>query len=146
MSRTRRLSAWIATGSTAALLCGAAIGEAAARSGSYSGTTSEHVQVTLKVSGHSLRAFKTVIGYNGKCGQGGGPGYTIDVARVALKSNGSFSARIVLHSPNLKLTKNRRADLTGKASESTVRGKIVGVKFTFSGCNGYTETFTAKRG
>lgn len=144
MGRERRLPGLIVTGLTA-LLAGAAIAEAAAKAGSYAGTTSEHQAVTLKISGHALKALKTDIGYNGKCGQGGGPGYSIDVARVELGSKGSFSATIVLHSPNLKAAANRRATLTGKASGSTVRGKIVGVKFTFNGCNGYTETFTAKR-
>ncbi|MGH2886353.1 MAG: hypothetical protein ACRDPA_27260, partial [Solirubrobacteraceae bacterium] len=47
--------------------------------GTYSGTTSEHQPVTLKVvsNGDAITNFNTLLGYNGKCGQGGGPGYHV---------------------------------------------------------------------
>jgi hypothetical protein len=143
---TYRTKALAGLTAATALLAGAAVADAAVTSGSYSGTTSERIPVTLTVSAHALKNLKTQIGYNGKCGQGGGPGYTIDASKVTLKSNGSFSATIVLHSFNLKATKNRTAKLTGKASGSSVHGTIAGQGFTFSGCNGYTETFTATKG
>jgi hypothetical protein len=142
---TYRMKALTGLAAATALLAGAAIADAAVTSGSYSGTTSERIPVTLTVSAHALKNLKTQIGYNGKCGQGGGPPYTIDVGTVALKSNGSFSETIVLHSFNLKAVKNRKAKLTGKASGSTVHGTIAGQGFTFNGCNGYTETFTASK-
>jgi hypothetical protein len=114
------------------------------KSGAYSGTTSEKQAVTFTISGHTLSNFKTEIGYNGHCGQGGGPGYTITVKRVRIHANGAFLAKITLVGP-VAAVKSAPGTLQGKASGGKVTGKIVDTSsyFTPGTCNGYTETFTA---
>ena len=127
-------------------LVAGAVAEAAVKSGSYAGTNSEGGSATLKISGHKLEQLKTQIGYNGKCGQGGGPGYGINVKRVTIKPSGTFSARITLISM-FKGVASEPASLKGKASGNTVTGKIVDMSPVLlnAKCNGYTETFTTKR-
>lgn len=142
--RTHRRLAAVAGAGT--LLLGGAIAQAAVRSGSYSGLTSEKIPITVTISGHKLKNLKTEIGYNGRCGQGGGPGYNINAKQVTIKSNGTFSARITLVGP-VKSVPNEPATLKGKASGNTVTGKIVDQSpfLKTAKCNGYTETFTVKR-
>jgi hypothetical protein len=141
---TQRTKALAGLAAATAALAGAAVADAAVTPGNYSGVTSERIPVTFTVVGHTLRNFKTQIGYNGKCGQGGGPGYTIDVAKVTGKGHGKFSATITLKGP-VAAVPNRKAKLTGTASGSKVTGTITGQGFTFNGCNGYTETFAATK-
>ena len=89
------------TAVVAAFLTTAAVAFAAIGTGSYSGQTSEHVAVTFKVvkKGHPARlkvkSFSTEVGYDGKCGQGGGPAYIVKANSIAVNSSGNFS-KIVL--------------------------------------------------
>jgi hypothetical protein len=73
-------------------LAGAAVG-GTVKKGNYRGTTSERGAVSFKVSSNGKRvlAFTTAIGYNGKCGQGGGPAFTVTVPSMKLRSDGRFS-------------------------------------------------------
>ena len=111
--------------------------------GSYTGTTSEHIPVTLKVvdGGHAITQFKTQLGYNGKCGQGGGPGYHVVISRIAVPASGKFSKKTTLkllqfHAPG---------EVSGKAAGSRVTGTVV--QFLHGKPNKcYTETFTASLG
>ena len=112
------------------------------KAGPYAGMTSEKIPVTFTVSGRSIKTFRTQIGYNGRCGQGGGPGYAISVASIALKRDGSFSAKVTLVGP-VAIVKSVRGTLTGKASGSSVHGTIVDLATAKQKCNGYTATFTA---
>ena len=108
--------------------------------GGYSGTTSEHGPVTFNVSsgGHAITNFKTQLGYNGKCGQGGGPGYNVVISRMTIPANGKFSKKTTLkllqfHAPG---------EVTGLASGGKVTGKVV--QFLHGKVNKcYVETFTA---
>jgi hypothetical protein len=109
--------------------------------GSYSGTTSEHGPVTLKVAsgGHAITNFKTQLGYNGKCGQGGGPGYNAVISRIKIAANGKFSKRTTLK----LLTFHAPGEVTGKASGDKVTGKVL--EFAQGKPNKcYVETFTAR--
>ena len=72
------------------LVGSSAAGAAAART--FSGTTSERVAVSFEVAGKHVVAFSTSLGYDGKCGQGGGPGYTVKVASIKIGTGGRFSA------------------------------------------------------
>jgi hypothetical protein len=131
----------------ATLLVGAGLAEAGVvkvNAGSYSGQTSEKIAISFKITGRSIENLQTSIGYNGKCGQGGGPGYTISVSKMKIQSNGSYSAKITLKGP-VAAVKSSPGTLKGKASGSTVTGKIVDSSTAKFSCNGYTETFTAKR-
>lgn len=141
----RKIRLATATG-IATLLLGAAFAQAGVvkvKAGSYSGQTSEKVAITFKIAGRWIESLKTAIGYNGKCGQGGGPGYTISVNKIKIKDNGSYFANITLKGP-VAAVKNSPGTLKGKASGSTVTGKIVDSSTAKFSCNGYTETFTAK--
>lgn len=122
-------------------MAGAALAANEVTTGSYSGTTSEHEPVTLKVvsNGHAITNFKTTLGYNGKCGQGGGPGYNVVISRIEIPASGKFSKRTTLkllqfHAPG---------EVTGKASGTKVTGKVV--QFLHGKVNKcYVETFTAR--
>lgn len=109
--------------------------------GTYSGTTSEHQPVTLKVvsNGDAITNFNTLLGYNGKCGQGGGPGYHVVISRIAIPASGEFSKKTTL-----KLLQFRApGEVTGKASGSKVTGKVE--QFLHGKVNKcYVETFTAR--
>jgi hypothetical protein len=138
--RRRRLVAALGAGVVFAT-AGAAFAAGHLTPGTYSGTTSEHQSVTFKVvsTGPAITNFKTTLGYNGKCGQGGGPGYNVVISRIAIPGNGEFSKRttlklLQLHAPG---------EVTGKASGSKVTGKVE--QFLHGKVNKcYVETFTAR--
>lgn len=125
-------------------LATAAVALASVSTGSYSGTTSEGTAVTLKVVSHgaAITSFKTSIGYNGKCGQGGGPGLTASIARISVGHDGKFSQKTTL---TLKSAHIRDPGVvSGKALGRTVTGKVVQlIKGKPNKC--YTETFTARK-
>jgi hypothetical protein len=110
--------------------------------GSYRGPTSESQPIGFAISGRKIQQLHTTIGYNGKCGQGGGPGYSISAGGVKINAKGKFSATVTLLPP-VKSIPNAKGSLTGTASGSTVHGKIVDLKTAHFKCNGYTETFAA---
>jgi hypothetical protein len=112
--------------------------------GSYTGQSSEHQTVTLTVVGRTIKNLKTTIGYNGKCGQGGGPGYNIN-AKANIKNNGTFSANITL-TGEVSAIKSVQGKLTGKASGSKITGTIDDLSTAKFKCNGYIETFSVTHG
>lgn len=136
----RRLVAALGAGVVFAT-AGAAFAANHVTAGSYSGTTSEHQPVTFKVvsNGHAITNFKSTLGYNGKCGQGGGPGYNVVISRIAIPASGEFSKRTTLkllqfHAPG---------EVTGKASGTKVTGKVE--QFLHGKVNKcYVEMFTAR--
>jgi hypothetical protein len=147
MGSKRTVRRWrlaVSLGAAMALVCaGAAFAANHVTTGSYTGTTSEHIAVTFKVvsGGHAITNFKTEIGYNGKCGQGGGPGYNVVISRIAIAANGKFSKKTTLkllqfHAPG---------EVSGTASGSKVTGKVE--QFLHGKVNKcYVETFTARDG
>jgi hypothetical protein len=117
------------------------------KAGNYKGTTSEHSRVTFKIVSRSIRNFSTTVYYNGSCGQGGGPGFTI-AAKGPMKVDkaGKFSANLTLVGP-VKAVKNQKGKLTGKVSGATVTGTIVDTTQEHASfCqHGYNERFTAHK-
>jgi hypothetical protein len=116
----------------------------APKPGTYAGTSSEKSPVTFKVSkgGASIQGFKTTIGYDGKCGQGGGPGYTVAVGRIAIK-NGSFSIATSFKGPVASVP-SKQGKVTGKFSGNTVTGTVGIPSLTVKKiCPAYTETYSA---
>ena len=111
--------------------------------GNYVGTSSEGSPVTFKVSkgGTSIQSFKTAIGYNGKCGQGGGAPYEIVVGRIPIK-RGRFSIAKTFKGPVASIP-SKKGKVTGTFSGSTVAGTVVVNVSTFHGCSAYSETYTA---
>ena len=129
----------------ALLLCGAVLAAAAVKAGKYAGTTSEGGPVTLTIasSKKTITHFNAVLGYNGKCGQGGGPGLTAAPAAIAIGQGGRFSkeVRLTLHAA---ASLNEPGRVFGKVSGSKVTGTIE--QFLHGAVNKcYVETFTAKR-
>jgi len=122
--------------------------KALVKSAAYKGTNSERGPVTFEVSknGRRIQAFTTELGYNGKCGQGGGPGYEIKVASIAIGDGGKFAAS----------TKGRFPGAGVKPVTVKIKGRIVGARASGSvrepgntcatphkGTLPYSETFTA---
>jgi hypothetical protein len=119
---------------------GVALAATAPATGKYFGTNSEHDSVTFKVVQHgtAITGFKTTLGYNGKCGQGGGPGYNVSIARIAIPASGKFSKKTTLRVAGVSAP----GEVTGKASAFEVTGKVV--QFLHGKTNKcYTETFSA---
>jgi hypothetical protein len=143
---TRRIAGRlsVALGASAAFAsAGAAVAANHVSAGSYFGTTSERGTVTFKVAGNgaAITNFRTQIGYNGKCGQGGGPGYNVVISRIAIPASGKFSKKTTLKI----LTFHAPGEVSGKASGSKVTGKVV--QFLHGKPNRcYVETFTARPG
>jgi hypothetical protein len=141
----RRARAVLATMlSLSLVLAAVALAAKAPKSGTYEGTSSEKSPVTFKVSsgGTAIQSFKTVIGYDGKCGQGGGPGYTAAASRIAIR-NGSFSITASFKGPVASVP-SKQGKITGKLSGSTVTG-TVGIPSLKSKaiCPAYVETYRA---
>jgi hypothetical protein len=125
------------------ITAGTAVAAEAVITGTYFGTNSEHGTVTFKVvaGGTAITGFKTDLGYNGKCGQGGGPGYNVSVSRIAIPASGKFAKKTTLK----VLTFHAPGEVSGKASGDRVTGKVV--QFLHGKPNKcYTETFTATAG
>jgi hypothetical protein len=82
----------------ALLVCGAVLAMASAKAGKYVGLTSEGGPVTLTVAagGKTITHFHAVLGYNGKCGQGGGPGLTAAPVSMTIGAGGGFSKNVTL--------------------------------------------------
>ena len=122
----------------------AALALAGARTGTYSGTTSENQAVTFKITSHGkvISNFSTVIGYDGKCGQGGGAPYNVKARRIAIGAGGKFSKQVTFRFAPAHISSPGR--ISGTAKGSSVHGKVVQyLKGKPNRC--YTETFTATR-
>ncbi|HXN37504.1 MAG TPA: hypothetical protein VN892_05675 [Solirubrobacteraceae bacterium] len=131
---------------TAMLVFGATLAFAAARAGNYVGTTSEGGPVTLTIAANkkTITHLDAILAYNGKCGQGGGPGLTAAPATISIGQGGSFSkdVRLTLHAG---VSINDPGLVFGRASGSKVTGTIEQfLKGKVNKC--YVETFTAHRG
>jgi hypothetical protein len=133
----------------AALVTAAVAVAAPVRNGTYRGLTARGANVTFKVSanGKKVLGFTTILGYDGKCGQGGGPAWTVKVSSMALKSNGGFSGTgsgtlSVLKPVTIKVAgriKGRNA--SGTVEEPAAFHCQTGPN---KGANAYATTFTAK--
>jgi hypothetical protein len=146
-SRYLRLRGALAAGLLLSLILAAvalAAKQPSPKPGSYAGTSSEKSPVTFKVSksGTSIESFKTALGYNGKCGQGGGPPYEIAASTIAIK-HGRFSIAKTFKGPVASIPP-KKGKITGRFSGNTVSGTAsVNLNSEFHGCSAYSETFTA---
>jgi hypothetical protein len=116
----------------------------APKAGTYEGTSSETGPVTLKVSkgGGAVVGFKTAIGYDGKCGQGGGPGFEPQIARAPIK-NGRFAVTVTFKG-EVPSIPSKKGKVTGRFSGGTVTGTVAIPSLkSKSGCLPYTETYSA---
>jgi hypothetical protein len=143
----------------AALALGAAAAQAAivatgtigaVKAGAYAGTTSESNPVSFTVAANhaSVTSFKASLAYNGKCGQGGGPGFEVDVAKTAISKHGTFSATVTATAGSAKGAISISGALSGSSAHGTISEHT-----PFFVChapnqkvNPYFETFTAKTG
>lgn len=116
----------------------------APKAGTYEGTSSEKGPVTLKVSkgGAAVVSFTTAIGYDGKCGQGGGPGFEPKVTNAPIKK-GRFSATVTFKG-EVSSVGSKTGKVTGKFSGGKVTGTVVIPSLKNStGCLAYSETYSA---
>ena len=114
--------------------------------GSYAGTSSENSPVTFKVSpnGKTVLAFTTAIGYDGKCGQGGGPGFYPAIARIPIHKHGRFSTTTLFKGPT-PAVKPTSGTVTGHFVGGAVTGTVVVHVPKIKGCAPYAETYSATR-
>jgi hypothetical protein len=118
------------------------------QSGSYEGTTGKtggaSVTFTVAANGKRILGFSTSLGYNGKCGQGGGPGFEIKVASMAISKKGAFSAKTTGTFPAAGV-KSIKVSVSGHISGSKASGTVLepGDRCSSSSANPYSETFTA---
>lgn len=146
--RSGRLSLAVlaSTGAAACSLALGAVALAAAKPphkpGHYGGSSSERQSVTFQVSksGTAVLSFKTSIGYNGKCGPGGGPGFLPEASRISIK-HGRFSIAVKFKGVTASIPP-MNGKITGKFSGKTVTGTVA--RTGGSGCNGYSMTYRAK--
>jgi hypothetical protein len=116
----------------------------APKAGTYEGASSEKGLVTLKVAkgGIAVVSFKTAIGYDGKCGQGGGPGFEPTITNAPIKK-GRFSVTVTFKG-EVPSIPSKKGKVTGKFSGSTVTGTVVIPSLkTATGCLSYNETYSA---
>jgi hypothetical protein len=116
----------------------------APKAGTYEGTNSEKGTVVLKVAkgGTGVLGLKTDIGYDGKCGQGGGPGFEPRLTAAPIK-NGRFSVTVTFKGEVSSIS-SKKGKVTGRFSGNTVTGTVVIPSLkTKSGCLSYSETYSA---
>ena len=136
-----RFAAVLAATLAALLLLGGALALGALRAGSYLGTTSEQRPVSFTVAHGRITHFKAELGYNGQCGQGGGPELTAAPASIAIGDHGHFAVSVRL---KLGTLVNEPGRIEGRASRSSVSGKVLQILHGKPNrC--YIETFTARR-
>ncbi len=118
----------------------------------YSGTTSEQIPVTFKISksGHQIKAFATRLGYNGHCGQGGGPSYEVAVRTMGIGAGGKFSATTKAALKGVSAVKPVNVKVSGRISGRVASGSVVEpgnrCSAPHAGVLPYSETFTAQAG
>ncbi|MFN8176220.1 MAG: hypothetical protein U0T02_14245 [Solirubrobacteraceae bacterium] len=147
MARTRRQL--VAAIAVAGLVAGAAAvasgATAAPRAGSYAGTTSERSLVTFRIAPghHSITGFHAFLGYNGRCGPGGGPGLTAAARPIAIGRYGRVRATVRLTFPQnpRAVPHPGRATISGHVTGGAARGSVVKV----SNRKCYSESFRAAR-
>jgi hypothetical protein len=125
----------------AMLILGGALALGALRAGGYVGRTSEQRPVTFTVTHGRIAHFKAELGYNGQCGQGGGPDLTAAPPAIAVGRGGRFAVSVRL---KLGTLVNDPGRIEGRASHSTVTGKVIQL-LDGKPNRCYTETFTARR-
>jgi hypothetical protein len=115
----------------------------APNAGTYEGTSSEKGPVTLEVAkgGAAVVGFKTVIGYDGKCGQGGGPGFEPQVAKAPIKK-GRFSVTVMFKG-EVPSIPSKKGKVTGRFAGGTVTGTVVIPSLKIKTCLPYRETYSA---
>jgi hypothetical protein len=114
----------------------------APKAGTYEGTSSEKGPVMLTVAKGGVVGFKTAIGYDGKCGQGGGPGFEPRIAHAAIK-NGRFSVTVTFKG-EVPSIPSKKGKVTGRFSGGKVTGTVVIPSLkTKTGCLSYSETYSA---
>jgi hypothetical protein len=99
------------------------------------------VTLTIAANRKTITHFHAVLGYNGKCGPGGGPGLTAAPANISIRAGGSFSKNVTLSFGNIVHDPGR---VFGKVSGSKVTGTVEQfLKGNVNRC--YVETFAAHR-
>ncbi len=118
---------------------------AAPKQGSYSGTTSEKAPITFKVAGKTVKAITSSLGYNGKCGSGGGPGFSFVVPSAAIGAGGRFTVTVTAHAGSAKGVIKISGVISGSSAHGTISEPT-----PFFTCqapnqkvNPYSETFSA---
>ena len=113
--------------------------------GKSSGAAAGPVSFTVSAGGKKITSFTGTLGYNGKCGQGGGPNFTFKVPAMTIATNGSFSGATQGKDNAAKGT----IQIRGIISKQSAHGTILEPK-PFFAChapdrkvNPYSETFTA---
>jgi hypothetical protein len=131
----------------ALLLCGVGVAVAAVKAGTYTGITSEKEKISFKVSSdrRHILGFTVYLGYNGKCGQGGGPSFKVKTGSIALTSHGSFTLKTKAAGP-VASVKPVPVRISGRISGRRASGNVVDLSaFKCSnGANPYAESFTAQ--
>lgn len=145
-ARARRLAACVPG---ALLVWGASIAVAAVVPGTYRGLTSERIEVKFKVSSdrHHILGFSSYVGYNGKCGSGGGPSFLIKVKSIPLSRAGNFVATTRATGP-VASVQPTTVKVSGHVSGRKASGKILDLTISkcvsvHPGAPSYSATFTA---
>ena len=125
---------------------------APAKNKTYSGISSERSPISFKVAsnGKHVTKFTTTIGYNGKCGAGGGAPFVVKAASISI-TNGSFHKRVTAHGPPGSTgIPARKFDVSGKFSGrggKTAKGSVAAVNLHClppnARKNPYSETYKA---
>jgi hypothetical protein len=118
------------------------------KSGKYVGKSSEGsapVSFTVSANGKKITSFTAALGYNGHCGQGGGPNFTFKVPAMTITAGGQFSTTTV----GKDNAAHGTIQITGSIAKQSAHGTIAEPK-PFFAChapnqkvNPYSETFTA---
>jgi hypothetical protein len=124
--------------------------KAPVKGATYTGSTSERVPVTFKVAknGKRIQGFTTRLGYNGQCGQGGGPSFEIKIASIAIRAGGKFAASTkgtfsgaTVHVPPIAVKVSGR--IAGRSAGGAVFEPGKPCTTLHKGKLPYSETFTA---
>jgi hypothetical protein len=147
MSKSRRHRV-IAAMSAAAIVGTTVLAVAATtpKSGKWKGTTSEQIKVTFSVSSNHKQVtnFVTQLGYNGTCGQGGGPGFGVHVAKMTITKTHTYAATTTSKAFGRTITVKVTGSISGSKASGKVSNPASGCAAPYAGHLAYSETFTAK--
>jgi hypothetical protein len=151
MSRPHRFTvgAVCAVIATVALFGAGAQAAGPAKGATYRGATGKpgNNPISFKVArdGRHVTGLSTHLGYDGKCGQGGGPNFEVRASSITLKGNGRFSRVVTATLGPFKV----KIQIAGRIKGRKATGTIEEVPANTckgppnDGANAYFETFSA---
>jgi hypothetical protein len=105
---------------------------------------SEPVSFKVARDGKHVLQFTTRLGYNGNCGQGGGPSYEVHVPSIGLSHSGAFKTTTLVKLGGFHATLLISARINGRTASGVVEEPKVHCLPPHADAKPYQASFTAR--